>query len=301
MEMRTLGRTGLKVSRLGAGLAEIGLRLSLAEEERAGEVLNAALDKGVNFLDTAACYDISEEMIGRTIAHRRDEYILATKAGHVTGGYEGEAWTAETITHSIERSLRRMRTDHLDLVQLHTCGVEILERGEVIEALLDAKEAGKARYIGYSGDNEAAEWAVESGQFDTLQTSFNLVDQRARTRLFPQTRDRGMGLIVKRPIANAAWGVSANATGPPGKYVRRAQAMAAESPIPGAPDDPILLALGFTLAHDEVDTAIVGTSDPEHMRANIERVETELPIAAQAVEELHCRFDQLEEGWVQRS
>ena len=102
MQQTTLGRTGLQVSRLGAGLAEIGFQLSLDEEARAGNVLNTALDAGINFLDTAACYNVSEELIGQTIAHRRDEYVLATKAGHVTGGYEGEAWSAKTVADSIE-------------------------------------------------------------------------------------------------------------------------------------------------------------------------------------------------------
>ena len=119
MEMTTLGNTGLKVSCLGAGLAEIGEQLTMADIEQAGQVLNAALDGGINFLDTAACYGVSEEVIGRTIAHRRDEYILASKCGHVTGGYVGEPWTVQTITDSIDRSLVRLRTDYLDLVSRH--------------------------------------------------------------------------------------------------------------------------------------------------------------------------------------
>ena len=108
MEVATLGKTGFKVSRLGAGLAEIGM---LSDVLAAGQLLNAALDGGINFLDTAACYGNSEEWIGRTISHRRGEFILATKAGHVTGGYEGQEWTAQTILDSIERSLARMKID----------------------------------------------------------------------------------------------------------------------------------------------------------------------------------------------
>ena len=136
------------------------------------------------------------------------EYVLATKCGHVTGGYQGKEWTAQTVTDSIDRSLVRLKTDYVDIVQLHSCGVDVLERGEVIEALLAAKQAGKMRFAGYSGDNEAAAWAIASGHFDTLQTSFNLTDQRARTRLFPQAEEAGMGVIVKRPIANGAWGAA---------------------------------------------------------------------------------------------
>ena len=299
MEVRQLGRTELRVSRLGAGLAEIGFGLTLADVDVAGEILNAALDAGINFLDTAACYGVSEELIGRTVAHRRDEYVLATKCGHVAGDYQGEPWTAETVTHSIERSLRRLRTDYLDLVQLHSCGVDVLERGEVITALQDAQKAGKTRYIGYSGDNEAAAWAVESGLFQTLQTSFNLVDQRARTLLFPKAREQGMGIIVKRPLANAVWRAPRSPSAYADEYFRRAQILAQDGPLPNEPEDPILLALGFTLAHPEVDTAIVGTRNPAHMRANIRLVEEALPIDPATVEELHRRFQRYGQDWRQ--
>lgn len=298
MEKRTLGQTDLKVSRLGIGLAEIGYELTHTNEAQAAEVLNAALDGGINFLDTAACYGISEELIGRTVAGRRDEYVLATKAGHRVEGDE-EAWTASTITQSIERSLRRMKTDHVDLVQLHSCGVDILERGEVIEALLDAKQAGKTRFIGYSGDNEAAEWAVESGHFDTLQTSFNLVDQKALEGLFSQVERCHMGLIVKRPIANATWGTTESQNSYHEEYHRRAQRMAKIGPIPEAPEDPILLALGFVMAHDAVDTAIVGTKNPDHVRKNIHWVNHALPISEKAVEMLQHRFQELGQNWRQ--
>ena len=132
MQQRILGNTGLQVSRLGVGLAEIGFELTLSDIQEASQVLNIALDNGITFLDTAECYDISEELIGRTIAHRRTEYVLASKCGHISGGYAGEEWTAPTIRDSIDRSLQRMRTEVIDLMQLHSCGVDILDRGDVI-------------------------------------------------------------------------------------------------------------------------------------------------------------------------
>jgi aryl-alcohol dehydrogenase-like predicted oxidoreductase len=301
MEKRVLGKTGLEVTRLGVGLAEIGFELTPANEARAANVLNSALDAGINFLDTSACYGNSEEFIGRTVAHRRQEYVLATKCGHVAGGYEGEEWTAQTIEDSIDRSLKRMRTDHVDLIQLHTCGVDVLERGEVIQALRDAQQAGKTRFIGYSGDNEAAEWAIESGVFDALQTSFNLVDQRARTRLFPKAKANGMGIITKRPVANGAWGASKSPSGYADQYFERAQVMSGMGPLPGSVEHRILLALGFTSAHDEVTTMIVGTQNPDHMKANIEWFNTKLPIDETLVQELHRRFDDVGQEWVQLS
>lgn len=296
MEKRTLGKTGLAVSRLGVGLSEIRGH----DEAEVAQVLNRALDAGINFLDTSACYGNSEELIGRTIAHRRDEYILATKCGHVTGGYEGEPWTAETLRHSIDRSLKRLKTDRVDVLQLHSCDVDTLARGVVIEVLQEAKKAGKTRFIGYSGDNEAAQWAVESGLFDTLQTSFNLVDQGARLHLFGPAKAQNMGIIVKRPIANAVWGASQSPSNYAAAYFERAQQMAENWSVPEAPENGVLLALGFTLAHDQVDTAIVGTSNPKHMQTNIDWVENELPISQKAVKALHQRFAKMEQSWQQR-
>lgn len=188
MDKRQLGKTDMQVTRLGFGLSEIGA--AELKDAHPAEVLNAALDAGINFLDTAACYGLSEELIGNAVSSRREEYYLATKAGHVTGGYQGEEWSAATIRDSIERSLRRLKTDVLDLVQLHSCSVEVLEQGEAIGALQQAQKEGKTRYIGYSGDNDAARWAVESKLFDTLQTSFNLVDQKARLGLLGAAKAR---------------------------------------------------------------------------------------------------------------
>ena len=304
MDTQTLGRTGLQVSRLGVGLAEIGYELSLNDEQGAGNVLNNALDNGITFLDTAACYDISEELIGRTVAHRRDEYVLATKCGHVAGDMQGagyEPWTAKTVTASIDRSLRRLKTDYLDVVQLHSCDIDVLERGAVVEALLAAREAGKTRFVGYSGDNDSAMWAVESTAFDTLQTSFNLVEQKARFALFDAAKARNMGIIVKRPIANGAWGADQSPSGYADEYWQRAATMKADGALPDFEYDRILLALGFTFAHDAVDVAIVGTRNPDHMRSNIRAVETDLPIDGDVVAALHARYEQIGMAWPQRS
>ena len=299
MEQRRLGRTDIDVTRLGVGLAEIGNELTFAEEQEADQVLNFALDGGINFLDTAACYNISEELIGRTVSHRRDEYALATKCGHVAGGYQGEAWTAQTVTDSIDRSLQRMKTDYLDLVQLHSCDLDVLERGDVIEALQRAQQAGKTRYIGYSGDNDEAVWAVESGYFDTLQTSFNLVEQKARFGLLEAAQAQDMGVIIKRPIANGAWGASASPSAYAEQYFERAQQMSAMGPLPNAPENRIELALAFTLSHDAVTTAIVGTRNPAHMRANLEMIEREIILEKETLHELYHRYEEIGEDWPQ--
>ena len=299
MESTTLGNTGLEVSRLGLGLAEIG-SLSLNDLAQAASVLNQALDNGITFLDTAACYGSSEELVGNAVAHRRDEYVLATKCGHVSGEYEGQPWTADTVRDSIDRSLVRLKTDHLDLVQLHSCDMDTLKRGDATEALLRAKEAGKTRFVGYSGDNEEARWAVESGLFDTLQTSFNLVDQHARSKgLLDLAEERGMGVIAKRPIANGVWDTVASSRPYTDDYFKRARVLAGMGRIKGAPGDGVLLALGFVLAHPSIGTAIVGTSNPDHLLTNIQSVESGITLRPDALEELYRRFDLVGGNWLQ--
>ncbi len=297
METRTLGRTGLKVTRLGLGLAEIARHEQAGKAaEDAMQVVNLALDSGINFLDTAACYANTEELIGSAVSHRREDFFLASKCGHAVDT-SAEPWTAEVIAESVDRSLRRLKTDHLDILQLHSCPIDVLERGEVVEAVIGARDQGKTRFIGFSGDNEAAVWAAESGLFDTLQTSFNLVDQGPRKKLLGAARAADMGIIIKRPVGNGAWGRGESPSRYADEYFRRAQVMEAMGPIPGSPDDPILLAMGFVFAHHEVDTAIAGTHNPAHLKANIEFVENGLPIAAEAVEELHRRFDAVGGEW----
>lgn len=295
------GSTGESVSRLGVGLSEI----RGAGVEGAKQVLNAALDAGVNFLDTSQCYGDSEDLVGAAVSHRRSEFFLATKAGHATGD-SGSPWTYETVARSIDRSLKRLRTDRLDLIQLHSCGVDVLERGDVIRALQEAQQAGKTRFIGYSGDNEAARWAVDSKLFASLQTSFNLVDQRAyTTQTIVAAHAQGMGVIAKRPIANAVWGVarkhgaSGSVTGYGAQYFERACKMAEMGPISGEPKDAVEMALGFVFAHEAVNVAIVGTRNADHMKSNLALVNRGVSVSPHVVDELHQRFEKLGASWVQ--
>ena len=303
MERRTLGRTDMEVSRLGCGLAAIAQE-TLDDLRAVERTLLTALERGINFFDTAECYLDSEEMVGRVISRRRPEFFLATKCGHSPDG-ERDEWTAQGIAASIDRSLRRLRTDYVDLLQLHSCDLATLKRGEAIEALVRARQAGKTRFIGYSGDNEMAQWAVESGVFDTCQVSFSLVDQRPRFDLLQLARERGVGVIVKRPIANGAWGSPTSPTAHlrwgsdyGDEYWRRSQSMASLGPLRAAPEDAVTLALGFVFAHPQVDTAILGTRNPDHMRSNIELVEGGLSLDSSVVYELYRRWDELDDGWL---
>jgi len=309
METRILGNTGLEVSRLGIGLAAIGEEETFDTIKTVEVVLKTALDQGITFFDTAECYFYSEEMVGQSISDRRSEFLLATKCGHPAGLQEsGEYdidWSIEGILLTLDRSLKRLKTDYVDLLQLHSCGVEVLEQGEVIAALTKARDAGKTRFIGYSGDNEAAQWAVDSGHFDTLQTSFSLADQRPRNGLLQKAKAQGLGVIAKRPIANTAWGSPNSPTALKkhtpeygDEYWKRTQAMAALGPINIPLNDRILMSLGFVMAHEEIDTAIVGTRNPEHLRSNIDLFNNHLPIDDAVIKELYKRWNELDDGWI---
>ena len=254
MEHRPLGRTGLSVSVLGFGGAEIGFLG--APQADVDALLNAALDAGLNVIDTAECYADSEEKIGRAVASRRDSFHLFTKCGHSSGFPEAD-WDPAMLAKTIDRSLARLQTDHVELVQLHSCSEDALRQGDVIDVLLRAKEAGKTRFIGYSGDRNDAVYAIESGAFDTLQTSVNIADQQAIDLTLPKAAAAGMGVIAKRPIANAAWFAEPAEGAYSRPYWERLQQLA--YPFLG---EGIGLPLAFTLAQVGVSTAIVGTTKP---------------------------------------
>lgn len=273
MERRKLGRTGIQVGVIGFGGAEIGYgRTDQAVVER---LLHSALDAGLDAIDTAECYMLSEEQIGKAVAKRRDEYALFTKVGH----WPELGWSAAGIQESLERSLKRLGTDRVDVVHLHSCGKDVLEQGEAIDALEQAREAGKTRFIGYSGDGEAARWAVDSGRFDTLMISISIADQEAIAETLPLAAKKDMGVIVKRGIANAVWRYDAEPESDYHKeYWRRMQLLdydfcKGERRTDEGPDGAAGVALRFTLGLPGVHTTVIGTTNPERFAQN-------LPLAA---------------------
>ena len=144
-------------------------------EAEAGRLLNAVLDLGVNLIDTARSYGLSEERIGRHLAHRRQHFLLSTKVGYGVDGVPD--WTYDCIVLGVERALRLMHTDVIDIVHLHSCPLIVLQQGEVTRALLDCQRAGKLRVAAYSGDNAELDFALHSGAFGSVQTSVSLCDQ----------------------------------------------------------------------------------------------------------------------------
>ncbi|PYN59688.1 MAG: aldo/keto reductase [Candidatus Rokuibacteriota bacterium] len=265
MDRRRLGKTDMVASVLGFGGAEIGYQG--VSGRTVARLLGGALDAGLNVIDTAECYENSETLIGRAIGGRRRECYLFTKCGHARG-WASEDWRPAALLASIERSLRRLATDYLDLVQLHSCSLAELRRGDAIGALEQARQRGLTRYIGYSGDGEAARYAVESGRFDTLQTSVSIADQEAIELSLPLARERAMGVIAKRPLANAAWRYARKpAESYHQTYWSRLRTLDYEFlKAPG--DTAVGTALRFTLGVPGVHTAIVGTTKVERWQQN---------------------------------
>ena len=160
----SLGSTYLLVSRHGFGVARIGEYSSRGEVK---ELFNT-------FIDTADCYTNSEEMIGEFLKVHKNKFIVSTKCGCINTKEDGIAHSPEVIRRNIDRSLRRLSVDSLDLVYLHTCSASVLRSGEAVESLLRERDAGKVRFIRYSGDSEDALCAIEIGVFEALQVPFNI-------------------------------------------------------------------------------------------------------------------------------
>jgi aryl-alcohol dehydrogenase-like predicted oxidoreductase len=191
-----------------------------------------------------------------------------------------------------------LRTDHLDLLQLHSCSEEELRKGDVIRALQKARDLGCTRYIGYSGDSQAARFAVECGQFDSLQTSISIADQEALELTLPLARERQMGVIAKRPIANAAWRYDHK---PKLEYHQAYWERLQKLNYPAANGDSeqaAAIALRFTLSIPGVHTAIVGTKNPQRWHENAAILDAG-PLPQAQIDEIRSRWHSVaEKSWV---
>jgi aryl-alcohol dehydrogenase-like predicted oxidoreductase len=294
VERRKLGKTDMEASVLGFGGSEIGYQR--VSGRTVARLLDGALDAGLNVIDTAECYENSEELIGKAASGRRREFHLFTKCGH--GKSYGHAdWRPAALLASIERSLRRLKTDAVDLVQLHSCSLEHLKKGDVIAALERARERGWTRYVGYSGDGEAARYAIECGRFDTLQTSVSIADQEALELTLPLARARRMGVIAKRPIANVAWRYRTKPAEPYYQdYWTRLRAL--DYPFLRDAETAVATALRFTLSATGVHTAIVGTTKPERWSENAALLAAG-PLAREAIDGIRGRWREVARpSWV---
>lgn len=289
MIYRNFGNTGLEISIIGFGAGEIG---DLAiEDAKVDAILNFALDNGINLIDTARGYYASEDRIGKFISHRRNEFVLSTKVGY---GIEGqEDWSYECIIAGVDEALRSMSTDNIDIVHLHSCPLAILQRGDVINALHKTIETGKVKCAAYSGENDELKFAVESNVFHSVQTSFNICDQRNIENVFPTTIDKKIGVIAKRPIANAPWRF---ADQPHGRYAEeywlRWKKMNVDIGM-----DWNEAALRFSAFTEGVHTCIVGTTDIGHLKQNIE-IFTKGKLPDEIYQRVRNAFIQNDHNWV---
>lgn len=285
MHYNTFGKTGLQVSALGFGGSEIGDPNT--PQSTVEQLLNAALDAGLNTIDTGECYRESEEKIGVAISHRRADFHLFTKVGHASG-LEGGDWNPAMMAQSIDRSLQRLKVDTVDLVQLHSCSKEMLEQGDVITVLQAARDAGKTRFIGYSGDRDAALYAVNSGAFDTLQTSVNIADQQCLTLTLPAAVKANMGIIAKRPVANVAWMSASEPSENDYTHTYWGRFQQLKYPFLGG-DDAANIALRWTLSQSGVSTAIVGTANPARWAQNAAAVDAG-PLPSELLQSIASRW-----------
>ena len=292
MQTRPLGKTGLNVSALGFGAMH--LNDQRVSEQEASRLLNQVLDLGVNLIDTARGYGLSEERIGRHLAHRRQEFVLSTKVGYGIDGVPD--WTYACILAGVDAALTRMRCEVLDIVYLHSCPQHTLEQGEVVTALEDCKRAGKLRVVAYSGDNAELDWAIQSRRFGAVQTSISVCDQSNLAQRLPALAHAGMGVIAKRPLAGAVWRTATRPeTYAEGAYWDRWQAMGLDRAIANA--DWNELALRFTAHLPGVASSIVGTNKLAHFEQNLATI-AKGPLPAEQHEQVYAAFQRKQHNWV---
>lgn len=279
LEKRTLGRAGMDVTVLGYGAMELrgyprGREIS---EDDAGKILNAVLDLGINFIDTSVDYGASEERIGRHIAHRRGEYFLASKCGCLVG-WEPEpgqdrggphVYTKENIAAGVEQSLRRLNTDHLDLLQVHmTPSRQTLEENGVVETMRELQAQGKIRFLGMSGTIPNLADHIEMDAFDAFQIPYSAA-QREHENLVGAAADAGAGTIIRGGAARGAPGGADRAARRNPELLDTWE----KADLDGLLEEGqsrMEFVIRFTQTHPGMHTNIAGTINPEHLRANVE-------------------------------
>ncbi len=302
---RELGRTGLQVTTMGYGAMELrgaagGRGREIAPDD-VGRILNAVLDSGINFIDTSPDYGESEEQIGRHISSRRAEYFLASKCGCLvavepTEGGPRHVYTRENIVAAVERSLTRMKTDYLDLVQFHGSPSKAeLEEHDAIATLEELKAQGKVRFIGSSSTLPNLEEHIEMGVFDEFQIPYSAL-QREHEDVITRAAEAGSGIVIRGGAARGApsedkqWAsrlVGGGGAGG-GSAADLWQRARIDELIEGEMDR-MEFTMRFTLTHPDLHTTIVGTVNPDHLAQNLAAV-AEGPLPEELYEEAKRRL-----------
>jgi aryl-alcohol dehydrogenase-like predicted oxidoreductase len=263
-----LGRTGLEITRLGYGAMEIrgGPRGREVSDEDAGAILNEVLDAGINFIDTSIDYGRSEELIGEHISHRRSEFYLASKCGcaAIPEANGDHVFTRENIVAGVEQSLKRMRTDHLDIVQFHSSPSKAtLKDEDSIKTLLDLKEQGKIRFLGSSSTLPNLADHVSMGVFDEFQIPYSGLS-REHEDWITKAADAGIGTVIRGGVAKGQPGEGGGVINTWAKWDE-----AELDALLEVGESRTAFMLRFTLTHPGLHTTIVGTKNPVHLRENI--------------------------------
>jgi aryl-alcohol dehydrogenase-like predicted oxidoreductase len=275
----TLGRTGEQVTQLGYGAME--LRSPGLDPAQVDQLLNTVLDSGINMIDTSPDYGASEEHIGRAISHRRNEYFLASKCGCPVGSGVGNTppstprehtFTRENIRAAVEQSLRRMQTDHIDLVQFHISpSPELLAEHDSVAELVSLRDEGKIRFIGISGTLPNLPAQIAMGVFDAYQIPYSAAE-REHEDAITKAAQAGGGTIIRGGVARGL--VDPRADYP--QHLRQAwvdrNERFGQADISDLLEDMTVMEfmLRFTISHPDMHTTIVGTKNAEHLQANLD-------------------------------
>ncbi|QFZ19849.1 aldo/keto reductase [Saccharothrix syringae] len=302
MQYRTLGRTGVQVSTLSLGAMNFGA-IGRTTPDEARAIVDAALDGGINLVDTADFYSRgeSEEIVGKALAGRRDDVVLATKASlPVDEDRNHRGGSRRWLVTALDHSLRRLGVDHVDLYQVHRWDPSTDDE-ETLSALTDLRRAGKIRYFGSSTFPAhrivQAQWTAREhhlGRYVTEQPSYSILQRGVEAHVLPVTEEYGMGVLVWSPLASgwlsgairAGQEITTNrAKTMPARFdtalpANRARLDAVER-LARVADEAgltmIQLALGFVTAHPAVTSAIVGPRTLDHLHAQLAAADTVLP------------------------
>ena len=278
-----LGRTGLEVTRLGYGTA-IRERV---DSEQWGRLLNGVLDSGINFIDSANDYGVrsghpAEEEIGRHLRHRRSEYYLATKCGCSPSGH---VWTRENAFRGLHESLERMKVEYVDLMQYHNPTVDECEVGDLVTGLQEMRQQGKVRWIGVSTTLPHLPTFLEWGVFDTFQVPYSALE-REHEEWITKAAEAGTGIVVRGGVAHGEPGVGSAGREEPWKSFDGA----ALDELREEGETRTGLILRYTLTHPHSHTNIVGTSNLDHLRENVQGI-LRGPLSEEVYAEAKRRLD----------
>jgi len=297
MKYKMLGKTGLRVSAVGLGTMVHAGHFGPMKDSESISAIETALDLGVNFIDTSDAYGAgySETLLGNALKGKRDKVIIATKGGNVmVGPNRGKRiFESDYISRVMDESLQRLRTDYVDLYQLHNPTVDVIERGEVWQVLERAKQAGKIRHYGVSINTmEEGIAAVRDGRAETIQVEYNLLTQEPAERIFPLAQQANVGIIARIPLKRGILTgklTRADEERFQGEDVRArtfkgepfAKELAKADQLGFLVHGPVKTlgqaALAFCLAHPAVSVVIPGARNAAQMRENASGADVEIP------------------------